>query len=159
MVSKTYRSAGKLMMVLLQHSWCHYIAIPREENKMQKHPGSYGSSGSLQRRNRMQLHPFLWPRGSPFGPCFIHHDLVPTWSSSQSIGGLMMHQVLLQTSGCSLFGHPILWPVLEEDLHPIWSDTSSCLFKHFSFHRKNECMHGTNLQPLTGLLVSSGKML
>ena len=67
-------------------------------------------------------------------------------------------RVLLLTSGCSLFGHLILWPLLEEDLHPIGSDTSSCLFKHFSFHRKNECMHGTNLQSLTGLLVSSGKL-
>ena len=119
------------MMVLLQHSWCHHIAIPREGNKTFRCREETGCSC---------IH-FWWPWGLPFGPCFIHHALVPTWSSRQSIGGLMMHQVLLQTSACSLFGHPILW-VLKEDLHPVWSDTSSYLSKHFSFYKKNECMHG-----------------
>jgi len=44
---------------------------------MQLHPGSSCGQGEL-----------------PFGPYFHHHDLVPTWSSGQSIGGLMMHQGL-----------------------------------------------------------------
>ena len=54
------------------------------------------------------------------------------------------------------------WPVVALSLWPPWPPclvacigrgfvgTSSCLFKHFSFHWKNECVHGSSRQSQQG---------
>ena len=69
--------------------------------------------------------------------------VVPTRQPSQSIGGLTMQQVLASDQWLLYLWSPHLVAYyIEKDLHPILSDTSSYLFKHFSFHRKDECMHG-----------------
>ena len=61
-------------------------------------------------------------------------------------------RVLLPASGCSIFGHLILWPtILGRIFIRSYRTKSSYVFKHFSFHRKmNACMD-PNLQLQTGL--------
>ena len=74
------------------------------------------------------------------------HDLVPTWQPSQSIGGSTMHQVLLPTGGCSIFGHLILWPTrFTSDLvgHKLTRTSAS-------IEKINACMD-PNLQLQTAL--------
>ena len=72
-----------------------------------------------------------------------HHDLVPTRQPSQSIGGSTMHQGLASDQWLLYLWSPHLVAYyIEEDLHPILSDTNSYLFKHFCFHRKDKCMRG-----------------
>ena len=69
------------------------------------------------------------------------HDLVLTWQSSQSIGGVMMHQGLASDLWLLIFGHLFLWPTIhEEELHPIWSDKAhTCSSTSASIAKMNAC--------------------
>ena len=85
------------------------------------------------------------------------HDLVLSWQSSQSIGGVMIHQGLASDQWLPIFGHLFLWPTkLEEDLHPIWSDKAhTCSSTSASIAKMNGCMD-PNYSSKQGFPVLSG---